>query len=159
VKQAASLPPAWLILRPWRWRQRVPPKRPFVFNGIHGVISQKTELFITIVVRTSNPTILREFSSCTTFKNWSQILTVTYILLVQKLLCPWCITSKLKEHAESSSEMWLISAILVRYYTQKNLQWIRSATRILSQNIITLCTTTSIHDCSDSSKPWSFHIF
>jgi hypothetical protein len=28
------------------------------FNGIHGVISQKTELFITTTVRTSNPTWL-----------------------------------------------------------------------------------------------------
>jgi hypothetical protein len=26
------------------------------FNGLHGVISQKKQLFITIVVRTSDPT-------------------------------------------------------------------------------------------------------
>jgi hypothetical protein len=36
---------AWLILRPWRWRRHVPPKHRFTFNGLHGVISQKTELF------------------------------------------------------------------------------------------------------------------
>jgi hypothetical protein len=28
------------------------------FNGLHGVISQKLELFITTAVRTSNPAIL-----------------------------------------------------------------------------------------------------
>jgi hypothetical protein len=32
-------------------------KRWLTFNGLHGVISQKMELFITTVVRTSNPTI------------------------------------------------------------------------------------------------------
>jgi hypothetical protein len=34
-----------LILRPWRWRWHVPPERRLTFNGIHGVISRKTELF------------------------------------------------------------------------------------------------------------------
>jgi hypothetical protein len=38
---------AWLILRPWRWRQHVPSKRRLTFNGLHGVISQKIELFNT----------------------------------------------------------------------------------------------------------------
>jgi hypothetical protein len=38
---------AWLILRPWIWKQYVPPKRKMSFNWIHGVISQKTERFIT----------------------------------------------------------------------------------------------------------------
>jgi hypothetical protein len=36
---------AWLILRPWRWRRYVPPKRRLAFNGLHGVISQKLVLF------------------------------------------------------------------------------------------------------------------
>jgi hypothetical protein len=36
----------------------VPPKRRLTFNGLHGVISQKIELFITTAVRTSNPTNL-----------------------------------------------------------------------------------------------------
>jgi hypothetical protein len=46
----------WLILRLWRWRRHVPPKRRLTFNGLHGVISRKAELFITTGVRTSNPT-------------------------------------------------------------------------------------------------------
>jgi hypothetical protein len=40
---------AWLILRPWIWRRYVPPKRPLHFNGLHGVTSQKTELFNLII--------------------------------------------------------------------------------------------------------------
>jgi hypothetical protein len=45
-----------LFSLPWRWRRYVPPKRQLTFNGLHGVISQKTVLFITTAVRTSNPT-------------------------------------------------------------------------------------------------------
>jgi hypothetical protein len=36
---------AWLYLRPWRLKWHVPPKRRLTFNGLHGVISQKTGLF------------------------------------------------------------------------------------------------------------------
>jgi hypothetical protein len=46
---------AWLNLRPWRRRRYVPPRRRVTFNGLHGVISQKTEFFITTAIRTSNP--------------------------------------------------------------------------------------------------------
>jgi hypothetical protein len=42
----------WLVFRPWRWRRCVPPKRQFIFNGLHGVISQKIVLFITTAVNT-----------------------------------------------------------------------------------------------------------
>jgi hypothetical protein len=35
---------ARLILRPWRWRRYVSPKRRLTFNGLHGVISQKIVL-------------------------------------------------------------------------------------------------------------------
>jgi hypothetical protein len=38
---------AQLILRPWRWRRTVSPKRRLLFNGLHGVISQKIKLFLT----------------------------------------------------------------------------------------------------------------
>jgi hypothetical protein len=45
---------AYLTLQSWR---RVSLKRRLTFTGLHGVISQKINLFIAIVVRTSNPTI------------------------------------------------------------------------------------------------------
>jgi hypothetical protein len=38
--------------------KQVPPKRQMIFNRLHGVVSQKTELFITTAVRTSNPIYL-----------------------------------------------------------------------------------------------------
>jgi hypothetical protein len=41
-----------LFLLPWRWRRYVPPKRRLKLNGLHGVISQKTILFITTSVKT-----------------------------------------------------------------------------------------------------------
>jgi hypothetical protein len=45
---------AQLIYRPWRWKLYVLPKRRFTFNGLHGIISQKMLLFITITAGTSN---------------------------------------------------------------------------------------------------------
>jgi hypothetical protein len=42
-----------LLIR--KWRRFVIPIHRLAFNGLHGVISQKTELFITTAVRTSNP--------------------------------------------------------------------------------------------------------
>jgi hypothetical protein len=46
----------WLILRRWRLRRRVPPKRRLTFNSLYSVISQKTKLFITTALRISNLT-------------------------------------------------------------------------------------------------------
>jgi hypothetical protein len=36
---------AWFICLPWRWRRYVLQKRVLTFNVLHGVISQKSELF------------------------------------------------------------------------------------------------------------------
>lgn len=41
---------------PWRLRQHVLPKRLSTFTGLHSIMSQKTEVFITIAVSTSAPT-------------------------------------------------------------------------------------------------------
>jgi hypothetical protein len=48
-----------------------PPERRLTFNGLHGVISQKIEAFITTALRISNPTkafpllfVLAQFVSC-----------------------------------------------------------------------------------------------
>jgi hypothetical protein len=48
---------AGLILRSWRLKQYVPPKRRLSFNGLYSVISQKILLFVNTAVRTSDPTI------------------------------------------------------------------------------------------------------
>jgi hypothetical protein len=44
-------------LVPCLWNRHVSPKRRSTLNGVHGVISQKMELFITTAVRTSIPTL------------------------------------------------------------------------------------------------------
>jgi hypothetical protein len=48
---------AWLILRPRRWRRQVPSKHVLTFNGLHGVISKKMDLFVVAAVKPTNPTI------------------------------------------------------------------------------------------------------
>jgi hypothetical protein len=50
------------ILRPWRWRRYVPPKRRVQLYGLHGVISQKMILFKSTAVKNSNPTNLNRFT-------------------------------------------------------------------------------------------------
>jgi hypothetical protein len=38
------------FLWPWRWRRYVPPKRRLTLNGLHGVISQKMILLISLII-------------------------------------------------------------------------------------------------------------
>lgn len=40
---------SWIILQPWRWRRRAPPKRPLTFKGLHFHISQNIEIFTQVV--------------------------------------------------------------------------------------------------------------
>jgi hypothetical protein len=40
---------SWLILRLWRWRPHVPPKRRLTFNRLHGVISENIEHFKWVI--------------------------------------------------------------------------------------------------------------
>jgi hypothetical protein len=49
VISACFMLPVWLILLSWRWSRYVPPKHRLTFTGLHGVISQKTELFIMLL--------------------------------------------------------------------------------------------------------------
>jgi hypothetical protein len=66
----------WHILRPWRWWQNVPPKRPLTFNGL---ICHKMEHFITPLL--SEP----EFS------HWPQLEFVKCCLL-EMFLPYWSLT-------------------------------------------------------------------
>jgi hypothetical protein len=51
-KSQAWLAECWFLacftFPPWRWRRYVFSKFLLIFNGLHGIISQKTELFATI---------------------------------------------------------------------------------------------------------------
>jgi hypothetical protein len=46
---------AWFTLQLWRWRWHVPAN---CLTRLHGVMSRKTQHFITTAVRTSNPTLI-----------------------------------------------------------------------------------------------------
>jgi hypothetical protein len=39
----------WLIIRCWRWRRHVPPKRPLIFNGLLGIVSHKVKTLHEVV--------------------------------------------------------------------------------------------------------------
>jgi hypothetical protein len=52
-----------LILQPWKCRQYSLPKLRLTFNGIHGVISQKVELFTDKYSRVNRSTYLYEACS------------------------------------------------------------------------------------------------
>jgi hypothetical protein len=54
---------AWLILSPWRCSQYVSRKR-MTFSGLHGIMFQKTKLFMAIVAETPDPTCSWETLSC-----------------------------------------------------------------------------------------------
>jgi hypothetical protein len=43
------------IIRPWTWGRNILPKHLLTSNILHGVMFQKTELFMNTGVRTSNP--------------------------------------------------------------------------------------------------------
>jgi hypothetical protein len=56
---------SWQAEKFRRWRRYIPPKRRLTFNGLHGVISQKTVHFIITAMRTSNHKEYRlRFYSC-----------------------------------------------------------------------------------------------
>jgi hypothetical protein len=69
---------SWLTLQPWRWRRHVPPKRRLTSKGLHGVISKKTERFIT-AERTSNPVQSVSLQNGTLFR--LQLTSLVSILL------------------------------------------------------------------------------
>jgi hypothetical protein len=58
-----------------RWRY-VPLKRQLIFNGLHGVISQKIVLFIMTTVRTSNPASLLPYKRVAVKLNTQQVSVV-----------------------------------------------------------------------------------
>jgi hypothetical protein len=73
-----------LILRPWKMKVYVPPKRRSTFNRLHGVISQKIILFITTAVRTSNPTVF-PYGKATQYIRWFEKLLIKKTRLLHTL--------------------------------------------------------------------------
>jgi hypothetical protein len=58
---------AWLILRTWRWRRQIPPKRRLTCNGLHGIISQKIELLRKYIVEITVEIMFRSQKYPTSF--------------------------------------------------------------------------------------------
>jgi hypothetical protein len=48
----------WTLLRSWWWRCHVPPKSRLLYNGLHGVIDQNTELFREVLSRSEGTGIV-----------------------------------------------------------------------------------------------------
>jgi hypothetical protein len=67
-------------------KRHFPPKRRLTFNGLHGVISLKTELLIAAAVRTSNPMFITVFR---TSRHWwpSSASSLWSILILSFHLC------------------------------------------------------------------------
>jgi hypothetical protein len=55
ISSPSSFTACFMLVSCLAW-QHFPPKRWLTFNGLHGIISQMTEFFITTAVRTSNLT-------------------------------------------------------------------------------------------------------
>jgi hypothetical protein len=79
----------WPILWSWRWRRYVPPKRRLAFNELHDILSQKTELFITTALRTSNPIYL--YFVCNVMTYFCVWWTMTYFCVwwTDRQFKPW----------------------------------------------------------------------
>jgi hypothetical protein len=108
------VPPAcslvcWSILRPWRWRRYLPPKRPVQLNALHGVISQKMILFITTAVKTSDPT---SFQSCSSTRFISEE-TARIVYWV------WGISFVMACFEGSRSERWVLRVNVTVYGLQQ----------------------------------------
>jgi hypothetical protein len=76
-KYKPSKKPAWKHVALLATCFRVPPKRQLTFNGLHGVISQKTELSITTTVRTSNT--IECLNSMINIRILKQIFSYSYV--------------------------------------------------------------------------------
>jgi hypothetical protein len=100
---------AWLILRPWRWRWHVPLKHRLTFDGLHGIISHKMELFITTVVRTWNPT------KCHSLRYYLSIC-LQAMKATKSSVTIACLSSEISDWDISSTEQ-------VYYSPNNNLQW------------------------------------
>jgi hypothetical protein len=88
---------AWLILWPWRWRRHVPPKHLLTFSRLHGVISQKIELFkITKVpaknIGDKNKIMSFLFSSASVWAGRAQLILRLGYRLNSGMIRVWFVT-------------------------------------------------------------------
>jgi hypothetical protein len=82
----------WLILRPWRWKRYVPPKRRLTFNGLYGDIShhrcENLKSYIAFLLSAqiggTNLRITRKHNICGTLAlgagKWQELKTVPVVV-------------------------------------------------------------------------------
>jgi hypothetical protein len=78
---------AWLILRSWRWRCHASLKRRLNFNYLHGIMTHKTEPFITTAVRISNIIWLNFVKTFSFFSWYFLFLTLRVFFFLFPPLC------------------------------------------------------------------------
>jgi hypothetical protein len=79
---ACCLLHAWHILRPWRLRRYVPSKRLLTFSGLHCIMSQEIEFFITTAVRASNPAVL---FACSFIEFYRKLCILSCVTLIYSI--------------------------------------------------------------------------
>jgi hypothetical protein len=100
------------LIRPWRWRRYISPKCQLTFSGLHGVTSQKTELFICILPNScelsSQFRCFQAYKSCT---YWNRLE-----LYINKVI--------VDPHLFRCKTSWLyMSSICISSYPQSSTQY------------------------------------
>jgi hypothetical protein len=104
------------FLNPERWRRYVLPKRRFTFNGLQGIISEKTGLFIKICVHNNfniEVSLKLLYTTVISTEN-SRRNTFTYILPIQTLIV---LSSPFRFSCISS---FLYSLLVIKWRKRKN---------------------------------------
>jgi hypothetical protein len=106
---------ASFIIRPWRWRRHVPPKRRLIFNKLHGVISQKIELFMTTGGRTLIPTHSSALCRCNSvFPGYSSASIFNNVIRLIKSYNLWqCLSNFIIKTDDPVVFLW---ALLILFY-------------------------------------------
>jgi hypothetical protein len=74
----------WLTLQSWRWRRNFVPKRRLTFIGLHGVISQKTELFLL-----SSCLLFQNDENQDTYKVNYAFISILILICIQSFVLCW----------------------------------------------------------------------
>jgi hypothetical protein len=135
--------PAWLILSPWRLRRPDAPKRRLTFKGLHGGISQNTELLI------SNSPHFQVFCYLKTLYSYrvSSPNSITFVLLwTFRIVCINFI---------SGSLMILFCKILGRDLPQKTWHLYQfHLHKIFSNSFVNIRTSKDENQCLNTLTCW-----
>jgi hypothetical protein len=136
---------AWLTLRKWSWRRYVPPKCHVTFTGLHGVISQKIELFVATAVRTTNPaTRYTYLQAIDVYGIWT--LNILRDLLQFRLSCAGVL-----KFIEFSTGIALVRTLFWTLYLHIDCDWYIWCSRKVSLSFVQRISWTAKLLCSHCS--------